>query len=89
MAVRKYHRAHKRLQVSQVASLPLVQHVVWLHEHMSHYVVVSYDKDLRALFKVTPPMFYRLTYGQSLRIIRRVRVDALNYIQLTRSYETG
>jgi hypothetical protein len=60
LAVRKCHRAHKRLQVLQVKRWPFVQYFVRVHEQMSQYVVLCYDKKLRAIFKVTFPMRYRL-----------------------------
>jgi hypothetical protein len=51
---------------------------------MSHFVVVCYDKELKATFKVTPPMLYRLKYGQSLQIVRIVGVAALSLNKLRR-----
>jgi hypothetical protein len=78
------HRAHKRLQVPQLTSFPLVQLVVRLPEHKSQRVVVCYDKELRATFKVTPQVLYRLTFGQSLQIVRKVGVAGINWVQLPR-----
>jgi hypothetical protein len=43
--------------------LPLVQHVARLLEQMSECVVVCYDKELRATFRVTPPLLDRCVYG--------------------------
>jgi hypothetical protein len=68
----------------QVSCLPLVHHVVWLPKQMSQCVVVYYDKELRASFKVTPPMLDGFAYGQSFLIVRRVSVVTLSWIQLTR-----
>jgi molybdopterin-guanine dinucleotide biosynthesis protein A len=62
-AVRKCHRAHKWLQVPHVHSSPLIQHVVRMAEQVSQCVVVCHDKELRATFKVTPPILDRLAYG--------------------------
>jgi hypothetical protein len=73
------------MQVPQVKSLPLVQFVVRLPKQMSQYVVVYYDKKIRTTFNVTPPMLYRVAYGQRLQIILRVGVAALSLTQLTRS----
>jgi hypothetical protein len=63
LVVRKCHRVHKRLQIPQVTSLQLVQLVVRLPKEMSQCVVVSYDKEVRAIFKVTPSMLYRFANG--------------------------
>jgi hypothetical protein len=49
----------KRLQLSQVKRLPLVQPALRLLEQISHCVVVCYDKELRVPFKVTPSMLNR------------------------------
>jgi hypothetical protein len=51
---------------------------------MSQCVVVCYDMELRALFKVTPPMLNRFAYGPSLQIVRKIGVATLQWIQLTR-----
>jgi hypothetical protein len=51
---------------------------------MSQCVVVCYDMELRAIFKVTLPMLYHLAYGQSFLIVCIVGVAALSLIQLTR-----
>jgi ArsR family metal-binding transcriptional regulator len=58
--MRKCHRAHKRLQIQQIASLPFDQVVVRLLEKMFPRAVVYDDKELRITFKVTPPMLIRL-----------------------------
>jgi hypothetical protein len=68
----------KRLQVPLVKCLPLAKLVVRLPEQMSQCVVVCYDKELRAPFKITPPMLPRLIYGQSLQIVHEVGVAALS-----------
>jgi hypothetical protein len=65
LAVRKRHRIDERLEVPQGTCLPLVQHVVRLPEQMSQCVVrESYDEELRASFKVTPPILNRFSCGQ-------------------------
>jgi hypothetical protein len=51
---------------------------------MSQCVVVYYDKELKATFKVTHPMLYRLVYSQNLKIVGIIGVAALIWIQLTR-----
>jgi hypothetical protein len=51
---------------------------------MSKCVVAYYYEELRATFKVTPPMLIRFIYGQSLQIVRRVSVAKLSLIQISR-----
>jgi hypothetical protein len=60
---------------------PLAQPIVPLPEQMSQSVVVYYDEELRAIFKVTPSMlYYRFTHGQSLQIVRKVSVATFTLI---------
>jgi hypothetical protein len=60
-----------------------IAHCARLPKQMSQYVVVCCDKEVRALFKVTPPILNRFAYGQSFQIVR-VGVAALSSIHLTR-----
>jgi acyl-CoA thioesterase FadM len=51
---------------------------------MSKCVVVCYDKELRAPFKVTPPVLDCFAYGRSLYIVHKVSVAALSWIRPAR-----
>jgi hypothetical protein len=47
---------------------------------MSQCVVVIYDKELRAPFKIAPSMLDNFAYGQGFYVVRIVSVTTLSWI---------